>query len=120
MFCFEEYFYCLRPRPRTILCKFRCSSHNLLIEQGRHMNIERMHRLWQNCNSNVIEDEYHFLLACPACRHLRIKYLKKYYYTWPSIHKFKLLLSTKSKNLIQNIAKYLDEAFKIRRQLLIY
>ena len=93
----------------------RCSSHKLLIEQGRHVNIERMLRLCQNCNSNVIEDEYHFLLACPAYRHLRIKYLKKYYYTWPSINKFKLLLSTQSKNIIQNIAKYLDEAFKIRK-----
>ena len=40
---------------------------------------------------------------------------KKYYYTWPSINKFKLLLSTQSKNIIQNIAKYLDEAFKIRK-----
>ena len=76
MFCFEEYLYCLNPRLRTILCKCRCSSHKLLIEQGRHMNIERMLRFCQNCNSNVIEDEYHFLLACPAYRHLRIKYLK--------------------------------------------
>ena len=60
MFCFEKYLYCLNLRLRTILCKFRCSSHKLLIEQGRHMSIERMHRLCQNCNSNVIEDEYHF------------------------------------------------------------
>ena len=67
MFCFEEY-----PRLRTILFKFRCSFPKLLIEQGRHMNIETMQRSCPNCNRNVIEDEYHFLLACPAYRHLRI------------------------------------------------
>ena len=85
MFCFEEYLYCLSPRLRTILCKFRCSSHNILIEQDRNMNIDRMHRLCQNCNSNVTEDEYCFLLACSAYRYLRIEYLKEYYYTWSSI-----------------------------------
>ena len=41
-FCFEEYLYCLNPRLRTILCKYRCSYHKLLIVQGRPMNIEKM------------------------------------------------------------------------------
>ena len=36
--------------------------------------ISRQNRIFQNYNMNVIEDEYHFVLACPAYRHLRIQY----------------------------------------------
>ena len=74
------------------MSKFRCSSHKLMIEQGRHLNIERENRICQNCNMNIIEDEYNFLLACPTYRYLRIHYFSKYYHIWPFIRKFKQLI----------------------------
>ena len=36
-FCIEEYLYCLNLRLGTFLCKFRCSSHKLLIDHS-HAN----------------------------------------------------------------------------------
>ena len=48
-------------------------------------------------------------------RHLRIQYLSKYYYTWPSIRKFKQLMSCKSRKVLLNLSKYLIDAFLIRK-----
>ena len=79
------------------------------------LNIDRENRICQNCNMDIIEDEYHFLLACAAYRHLRIQYLSKYYYIWPSIRKFKQLMSCKSRNVLLNLSKYLIDAFLIRK-----
>ena len=50
----------LNSKEQNVLCKFRCSGLNLMIEKGRHLNIDRNLRLCQFCNSNVKEDEYHF------------------------------------------------------------
>ena len=64
-FCFEEYLNVLNPKHRIVMSKFRCSSHKLMIEQGRHLNIDRENRICQNCNMNIIEDEYHFYSLVP-------------------------------------------------------
>ena len=53
---------------QTALTRFRLSSHNLEIEIGRYQNIPREERLCKFCTSNVIENEYHFLLICPLYR----------------------------------------------------
>ena len=49
---------------RSMLAKMRLSAHNLEIERGRYLNIERERRLCQVCNANVIENENHFLWDC--------------------------------------------------------
>ena len=51
-------------------------THDILIEieQGRCHGILREQRLCKFCSSNLVEDEYHFLLACPMYRQLRLKY----------------------------------------------
>ena len=60
------------------LSKFRLSSHNLEIETGCYFGTNRSERICKHCHMNVVGDEYHFLLTCPAFRDLRIKYLKPY------------------------------------------
>ena len=40
------------------------SNHNLMIEKGRHLNIDRNNRYCKFCK-NKIEDEQHFLINCP-------------------------------------------------------
>ena len=96
-------------KARNEISKFRCSAHKLLVKRGRYQNVERNRRICKNCNMNMVEDEYHFLLACPAYRDLRKIYFKKYYYTWPSLYKFKTLMSSKSITLLRNyiIKKYI-------------
>ena len=80
VFNFENYISCIRiEKYRVALSRFRCSAHRLMIEEGRYRNIERNNRLCQYCQMNVIESEFHFLLVCPAYRHIRISVLPKYY-----------------------------------------
>ena len=70
VFSFEKYISCISIEiHRVALSRFRCSAHKLMIEEGWYRNIERMQRLCQYCNMNIIEDEFHFLLVCPAYRH---------------------------------------------------
>ena len=49
---------------RTIISRWRLSSHKLFIETGRYKipKIDRNSRLWKLCG--VIEDEYHALFTC--------------------------------------------------------
>ena len=54
------------------------------------------------------------LLACPAYRDLRQKYFKNFFYTWPSSIKIKILMTTKSTNIIKNVAQYIVKAIERR------
>ena len=48
---------------RTTLTKFRLSNHTLMIEKGRHQNIDKNLRFCPFCPTRI-EDEIHFLLEC--------------------------------------------------------
>ena len=64
---------------RKTLANFRCSSHNLQTEKGRHQNIEREYRFCPFClerNVYTIEDELHFFMLCPMYNDLRNQYFK--------------------------------------------
>ena len=58
-------FYGIPIKFRIALTKFRCSVHKLHIETGRHRNINYEERLCILCNTNNIEDEFHFVIVCP-------------------------------------------------------
>ena len=107
-FKFERYLDFINDnRFRSALTSFRVSSHKLQIERGRHLNIPRNERICRNCNSNMIENEYHFLLICPKYSDLRNKYIKRYYFTWPTIQKFTNLMSKNSKFIVNNLSKFI-------------
>ena len=75
-FKFENYITSVDiDKHRVSLARFRCSAHKLLVEEGRYRGIERNLRICSLCSMNVVEDEYHFLLICPAYRELRKNYL---------------------------------------------
>lgn len=114
-FNMESYLDFIREkRFRFSLSRFRTSSHQLIIETGRYNNIPRGQRLCTNCCFNLIENEYHFLMVCPKYRDLRIQYFKRYYCHWPNMHKFENLLSSSSKHVIENVAKFIYYANSIR------
>lgn len=118
-FCFEKYVSCItNDKNRTALSRFRCSAHKLLIEEGRYRNIERNNRICQCCNMNFIEDEFHFLLICPAFRDLRISILPKYYCRWPSKQKFVKLLSASQTGILKKVGKYIYLANERRNNLM--
>ena len=45
----------------------------------------------QCCRMKAMEDEYHFVMICPAYRHLHLRYLLKYYCSRLNISKYVLL-----------------------------
>jgi hypothetical protein len=116
-FEFEDYLVSIsNETTRKSLTRFRLSSHNLEIEQGRFNGIDRQNRLCKLCNQNVIESEYHFLLCCNKYDDLRRQYLGNI--PWPNVHKFKQLMSTKNKFKLFKIAKFIDESMKCRNNYL--
>ena len=92
---------------RKALSRFRCSSHKLLIEEGRHRNIHRNSRVCTKCNMNQIENEYHFLLVCPYYNELRTQFLPRYFNVWPTINKFISVMQSSQKSRIVNLAKFI-------------
>ena len=96
--------------------RFRTSTHELMIEKGRHLNIPHDNRICNNYNMNAIESEYHFLLVCPKYTTLRRKFLKPWFCNWPNLTKFKLLINNPSKKWITNLSKFIYYAFQTRSQ----
>ena len=74
----------LKPINWKLICKLRLSSHCLCIETGRYKNVPLERRICPMCKSDV-EDEYHFMLKCPAYNNLRKK-----------IHVFEAVLLSKT------------------------
>ena len=65
--------YLLHPldlETRTILSKFRLSNHDLMIEKGRHIKLDKTERFCPFCPT-LIETEFHFLLHCDTFSRLR-------------------------------------------------
>ena len=104
----EKYIDCVTNiKHRLALTRFRCSAHNLAIEEGRYRNIPRENRICTFCNMNFVETEYHFLLVCPYYREIRNECLPNYYCSWPSIHKFKSILCSSQTSVLKRVAKYM-------------
>ena len=57
---------CKNTKVRYCLSRFRLSSHKLKIETDRYVvpRIPPEQRLCTNCDLNICEDEFHFLIVC--------------------------------------------------------
>ena len=110
-------------KTRTTLTKFRLSNHTLMIEKGRHQNIDKKHRFCPFC-PNCIEDEMHFLLECKCfATHRKELFLSidekirdNNMHFHNKIEKFINLLS--NIDIIPLTAQYLVKAFHTREHLL--
>ena len=61
----------------------------------------------QYCICQVLDDEYHFLFKCQLLQDLRVKYIKRYYYTRPNMDKLLHVLSNENKTHIRNLSVYI-------------
>ena len=59
-------------KDRISFSNFRLSNHRLMIERGRHLNIQKDLRFCPFCSSSI-EDEIHFLIQCKTYSSHRIK-----------------------------------------------
>ena len=98
---------------RKALSTFRTSAHDLMIEKGRHLGIERNLRYCLFCN-NVIECEFHFVLVCPLYKELRFKYIPQKLYLHPNLNKFFILMASTDKEIIRNLSMFIFYASKKR------
>ena len=103
---------------RVALTRLRCSAHKLMVEEGRYRGIERTMRKCSLCSMNVVEDEYHFLLICPAYTDLRRNCLPRYFCRWPTLNKFTKLLNTDQNSIIKKLAKFVHDANEKRVYIL--
>ena len=62
----ENYLIELPKKDRIILCRFRCSNHQLPIVSGRYTNTPRNMRICSLCDMNTLGDEFHYLFECPV------------------------------------------------------
>ena len=74
-------------------------------------------RICQFCN-DAIENEFQFVLICNTLSVLRERYISKKFYSNQNIHKFNVLMSTRSEHTINNLAMYAYYAFKERNCIL--
>ena len=121
--------YCLEPylkfiknyKHRVALSKFRCSSHYLEIERGRHTTpITPLHeRLCTSCHT--IDDELHFMIHCRNNdnfrRHLFNGIMKLYplFLRWSPLEKFTFLMSSDDEMVLCMVGKFLHLSFESRR-----
>ena len=104
---------------RIALSRLRTSSHRLEVEAGRWARQVRKplnERLCTFCG--VLEDEFHFILECPAYMEERSRFIKKCFCKRPNMIKFIALMTSENKAITQNLACYVEKAFKARNSLL--
>ena len=105
----EPFIAQLPERFAIALVKFRCNNHKLPIEQGRKLGIPREERLCRKCDLNVIGDEFHLIMECPAVLEKRIRYIPKSFREVKSTYNFCRLMSSKKRKVSLKLAKFLIE-----------
>eukprot|EP00245_Coleochaete_scutata_P003922 TRINITY_DN159_c0_g2_i4.p1 TRINITY_DN159_c0_g2~~TRINITY_DN159_c0_g2_i4.p1 ORF type:complete len:1129 (+),score=206.75 TRINITY_DN159_c0_g2_i4:285-3671(+) len=72
------------------LAQFRCGSHDLEVEKGRHSTpfVERPFRLCRHCDRREVEDEAHFVFTCPLYSEIRLRYQFLFSFAEASLSKF--------------------------------
>lgn len=111
-------------KARKMWTRFRISSHKLGIEAGRHHKprpIPIEERLCTKCNTGDIEDEYHFLMTCPAFQTIRTNFwdrINEFADTgdWSEGFRFKFILGggLEDWEFIHIINKYMKDMWEAR------
>lgn len=121
VFSKEKYLDYFKYDKRRILTKFRVSCHSLNIEKGRHNGLKPEERICKTCNSNDIEDEFHFLFVCPkyqdqrdAFFNLLINLVPKSYNDLESCDKFNWLMLCEDRSILNHLTDFIKTCFAIR------
>lgn len=105
-FAFEKYIIELPIKAYIDLAKFRTTNNRLPIEKGRWDNIERNERYCNLCNTNLIDDEFHYLFECEILKDIRQIYLPKYYLKHYNTLKFTQLMSSSNVKQLHRLSQF--------------
>ena len=103
---------------RISMSKFRLSNHKLMIEKGRHRNLDRTMRICPFCTS--VEDEIHFLLKCETFRFSRAELFSNVESALDiqnlrqSDDRLQLKIILENENISKMVAKYLKKLLDLR------
>ena len=107
---------------RIAFSKFRLSNHTLMIEKGRHLNINKESRFCKFCPRSI-EDEIHFLTGCKTYSVPREKLMNKIQDKIRSVsfrrmsdEQIFIFLMTRT-SIAPLVAKYLTQTFELREFL---
>ena len=101
---------------RQAIACFRCSCLPLNVEKGRHVGITSTERFCEVCKSRKVEDEFHFLLECPAYQELRSMYIPEDIFIHPNLCKLQQLLRSLDESIIRKLGIFLFKACQIRKE----
>ena len=107
----------MRKQERSLLCQLLCGNLKLNVELGRYRNIPINERLCSICDSNQIEDCYHFLFDCKALVLPHILMLK----TVCSVYNDFVDLTLKNKRHMNNcklLKTYVKDLRYLRRSII--
>ena len=90
----------------------------LQVELGRYSNVIRTLRLCKVCTLDMIEDEFHFVMTCPAYMSLRSKYLPFLCTSYNLKDSFINLMASTDTDVIIKLQLYVHHALRLRCQLL--
>ena len=105
---------------RSLLSQLRYGILQLELETGRYKGNERAQRLCRICNNGSVEDQYHFILNCPAYnirRGIFIEKVKERIDNWDNLdetNKF-ICLFNKQPRLL---GKFVRDIFLYRKSLI--
>jgi hypothetical protein len=77
------------------------------IEKGRWSNILRENRYCELCQKNQIGDEYHYIFECTNLSEKRTSLLPKHLIERSNIIKFKNLMTSERKPILQKLCKFI-------------
>ena len=110
---------------KIALSRFRLSNHNLMIEKGRHLKIDKSDRKCFFC-TNQIENESHFLISCPLYSPLRANLKRlclsqcRNYIDMNEQQKFIFIMSNENENIIKELGSFISNSLKIRENIITY
>ena len=105
---FEKYLEILDPINRISFARFRCGNSKIPIVIGRINKKPVDECLCVLCDSGDVGDEYHYIMKCKFFERERKNLLPSYYFRNPNIIMFELLFTTKNKNILIKISKFVS------------
>ena len=97
---------------RSLICRYRISSHSLAIERGRYKNIPANERICKSCQLGNVEDEKHFFIHCPAYTNFRKELINKVkiqinHFNQITENNISIIFNSKSLIILKAIAEYI-------------
>ena len=113
----EKYLTLPNRSDRINLCRFRCRNTKIPVVTQGYSNRNNPATPFENwlcevCVMNVVGDEYHYILECPAFLDHRINYLREFYIRNPNREKFTLLFQRCSISFLSKLSKLCFEIIR--------